>query len=172
MSLDIFKYSPHDFFLLIYYIIKHLTSIVNMNWIILIFNSYALSLCVDLQQQMHSLIHGMMMLMSSSTTWTTPSPSHMPMDPPTEERRKLRVGCTREVVVTSTVSGMVMLITLSLLSHSARNLASVEVVVQGRGQSEDSVPSNRSQYWFSEITMCRIRTLLKMAQLGLQKRRL
>ena len=50
----------------------------------------------------HLLHQGTMMLMTSSMACTTPKPSHSPIEPPTEERKELKVGWTREVVVTFT----------------------------------------------------------------------
>ena len=75
--------------------------------------------------------------MTSSTAWTTPRPSHRPIDPPTEERKELRVGPIRKVVVTCTCWEKVMSIFLSLLLCSARNLVSDDTVEQGRGQAAD-----------------------------------
>ena len=81
-------------------------------------------------------------------TWTMPSPSHRPMEPPTSERKLTRLNSGKSVLVTSTlllkVRRMVELLELRTLVLSKRCFVSVFVVVQGRGQSESWVPSKRS----------------------------
>ena len=66
----------------------------------------------------HLLHQGTMMLMTSSMACTTPRPSHSPIEPPTEERKELKVGCTREVVVTSILWSNVMPMVLVLFFFS------------------------------------------------------
>ena len=95
---------------------------------------------------LQALIQGSMKLMTSSMACTTPSPSQRPIEPPTEERKELRVGPIRNVVVTCTCWEKVMSILIWLLLISARNLVSEDTVSQGRRQSDTWVPSYKSMY--------------------------
>ena len=85
-------------------------------------------------------------LMASSMTWTIPSPSHRPMEPPTSERKLARLNVRKSVLVTSTLLEKVRASVEKLLSSdlSKRCFVSVRVVVQGRGQSESWLPTTRS----------------------------
>ena len=83
--------------------------------------------------------------------WTNPSPSHRPIRPPIEEKKELRVGFTRKVVVTLRDGENFISILLLLDSLSVVYRVSVLVVVQGRGQSEIVEPSNKSWMCMSAV---------------------
>jgi hypothetical protein len=57
---------------------------------------------LHLHLHLNLLIQGSTQLKRISAAWTAPSPSHRPTEPPTAERKELRVGFTKSVVVTWT----------------------------------------------------------------------
>ena len=93
------------------------------------------------------MIQGSIELMTSSMTWTIPSPSHSPMEPPTSERKLARLNSGKSVLVTRTLLLKVRERVEKLRTSDVSKICfvSVCVVVQGRGQSEIWVPSNRSK---------------------------
>ena len=80
-------------------------------------------------------------------SWTTPSPSQRPMEPPRSESREDREKGRKSVVVTLILSENCILITepRDFQVEAVSSLVSVWVVVQGRGQDEGCVPSTRSR---------------------------
>ena len=76
----------------------------------------------------------------TSLTWTTPKPSQSPMEPPTSERKLLKPGLTKSVLVTRTVEGnfIVILDRFLWFLWPETNFELVVKVLHGFGQSEVS----------------------------------